>query len=135
MREKIIRFSSALPCLLFLFCGLALMPAAANGGELLPVTTPQISKPEMPKVIFPHDKHVEAVEAKNGDCSTCHNMTDAGMSETLKDVTSVAANKQVKYMHAACTDCHVKAGKGPRLVDCRVCHNERTASEFAGKKK
>ena len=118
-----------------MFCGLALMPVAANGGELVPVTTPQISKPEMPKVIFPHDKHVEAVEAKNGDCSTCHNMTDAGMSETLKDVTSVAANKQVKYMHAACTDCHVKAGKGPRLVDCRVCHNERTASEFAGKKK
>ncbi len=89
----------------------------------------------MPKVFFPHDKHVDAVEARNGDCSTCHNMTDAGMSETLKDVTSVPAKKQVAYMHTACTDCHVKAGKGPRLVDCRVCHSERTASEFAGKKK
>jgi len=101
----------------------------------VPVTTPAVSKPEMPKVFFPHDKHVDAVEARNGDCSTCHNMTDAGMSETLKDVTSVPAKKQVAYMHTACTDCHVKAGKGPRLVDCRVCHSERTASEFAGKKK
>ena len=134
MREKIIRFSTTLPCLLLL-CGLAFVPAAVHGGELVPITTPQVSKPEMPKVIFPHDKHVEAVEAKNGDCSTCHNMTDTGMSETLKDVTSVAAKKQVTYMHTACTDCHVKAGKGPRLVDCRACHNERTASEFAGKKK
>ena len=135
MREKLIRFRTTLPCLLLLICGLAALPGAAFGNELVPVTTPAVSKPEMPKVFFPHDKHVDAVEARNGDCSTCHNMTDAGMSETLKDVTSVPAKKQVAYMHASCTDCHVKSGKGPRLVDCRVCHSERNASEFAGKKK
>ena len=73
------------------------------------------------------------MEGVDGDCSTCHNMTDAGLSESLKDVTAVPAAKQVEYMHATCTACHVKAGKGPRLVSCRTCHSETIASEHAGK--
>jgi len=135
MREKLIGIRTTLPCLLFLICGLALSSGTALGGEYVPVNTPAVSKPQMPKVFFPHDKHVESVEAMNGDCSTCHNMTDNGMSETLKDVTKVPAKKQVPYMHATCTGCHVKAGKGPRLVDCRVCHSERVASGIADGKK
>lgn len=135
MREKTIGFRTTLPCLFLLIFGLMLSSGAAYADELVPVKTPAVSKRQMPQVFFPHDKHVEYVEGKDGDCSTCHNMTDQGMSETLKNVNGVPAKKQVQYMHAECTDCHVKAGKGPRLVDCRVCHSETTASEFAGKKK
>ena len=135
MREKHTGFRTILSCLFLSIFSLMLSFGPACGEELIPVTTPANSKKQMPQVFFPHDKHVEAVEAKNGDCSTCHAMTDEGLSETLKDVKRVPPKKQVEYMHATCTQCHVKAGKGPRLVDCRVCHSERIASEFAGKKK
>ncbi|MFT3958391.1 MAG: hypothetical protein QM665_04710 [Desulfovibrio sp.] len=53
MREKLIRFRTTLPCLLLLTCGLAALPGAALGNELVPVTTPAVSKPEMPRVFFP----------------------------------------------------------------------------------
>ena len=59
-------------------------------------------------------------------------------ADTANAPAALSATHEVEFLRnpdAACTDCHVKAGKGPRLVDCRVCHNERTASEFAGKKK
>ena len=74
------------------------------------------------------------LEDKGQDCTACHLMTDDGLSETFLNVRNVAPGKQTDYLHATCTACHVKLAKGPRLVDCRVCHSERIASEYAAKK-
>lgn len=133
MREKPFGCRTTLPCLLFVCFALALPSGAAYSAERIPITTPAVKAKQMPQVFFNHDAHMAYVEGVDGDCSTCHNMTDAGLSESLKDVTAVPAAKQVEYMHATCTACHVKAGKGPRLVSCRTCHSETIASEYAGK--
>ena len=134
MREKHIGFRTILTSLLFLALGMALSSGVAFGEERIPFTYPAFSAKKMPPVFFTHDQHIAYLGDKGQDCTACHQMTDEGLSETFLNVRNVAPGKQMDYLHATCTECHVKLAKGPRLVDCRVCHSERIASEYAAKK-
>lgn len=134
MQEKNVRFRFILPCLLFLTLGLVLSSGEALCEERIPFTYPPFSTKKMPPVFFSHDKHIVYLEAKGQDCTTCHHMTDEGLAESFMNVRNIAPKKQMDYLHATCTECHVKLAKGPRLVDCRVCHSERIASEHAAQK-
>ena len=134
MREKHIGLCTTLTCLLFLAFGMALSSGEAFGEDRIPFTYPVFSAKKMPPVFFTHDQHIAALESREQDCTACHQMTDDGLSETFMNVRNVVPGKQMDYLHATCTECHVKLAKGPRLVDCRVCHSERIASEYAAKK-
>lgn len=133
MQEKHIGLRIILPCLLFLTFGLVLSSGEAYGEERIPFTYPPFSAKKMPPVFFTHDQHIAYLADKGQDCTTCHHMTDEGLAESFANVRNVAPSKQMDYLHATCTECHVKLAKGPRLVNCRTCHNERIASENAAK--
>jgi hypothetical protein len=91
-------------------------------------------KLERPPVTFLHQKHTEALEKKNKDCSACHlsekdKLVDKERMSTkymrLKDTTKQAV---MDIFHANCIDCHkeTKAAKeksGP--IECGECHQER----------
>ena len=131
MQEKHIGLWITLPCLLFLTFGLVLSSGEAYGEERIPFTYPPFSAKKMPPVFFTHDQHIAYLADKGQDCTACHQMTDEGLAESFANVRNVAPSKQMDYLHATCTECHVKLAKGPRLVDCRTCHSERFASENA----
>lgn len=69
------------------------------------------------------------------DCSTCHNMTDTGMSETLKDVTSVAAKKQVTTCMRPVQTATSRLARGRVLWTAGSATTSVPHLEFAGKKK
>ena len=105
--------------------------AVADEVERIPITFPEIKSPELPPVFFTHEKHMEYVERLKGDCTSCHVETEEGMSPDFLHIKKQPADKQVAYIHAACTDCHAKANAGPRLVECRTCHDRQVAQAQA----
>ena len=133
MRNIVFGFGATLLCL-SLFAGVALFSATARGEERIPFTFPPLPTQKMPPVFFTHDKHVEYKERANAECTLCHRETEEGLSETFLDVKAQPENKQIPYLHTACTQCHRNAAAGPRLVDCRVCHDKAVAAQI-GKSK
>ncbi len=109
-------------CFLLLAVIALLSTRPANSQEIVTIKIPAIDKPTMPRVIFNHDKHVAFVEAHEGDCSRCHRMTSKGFSTAVLDVRLQKEDRQISYLHAACTDCHKSSGRGPSLAECRSCH-------------
>ena len=91
-------------------------------------------KLERPPVTFLHQKHTEALEKKNKDCSACHLSEKDKLVEKqrmstkymrLKDTTR---QEVMDTFHANCIDCHkeTKAAKeksGP--IECGNCHQDR----------
>ena len=85
-------------------------------------------KLERPPVTFLHQKHTEAVEKQNKDCTACH-LTEKDRLVTkymrLKDTTQ---QEVMDIYHANCIACHketaaAKQKSGP--VVCGECHKER----------
>ena len=129
MRNTAFGFGTPLLCFLLLALGIALFSDTARGEERIPITFPPLTTHTMPPVFFTHDRHVEYMERSNAECTLCHRETDEGMSETFLDVKDQPEHRQIPYLHATCTACHRKAGAGPRLVDCRVCHSKAVAAQ------
>ncbi|MBQ9405834.1 MAG: cytochrome c3 family protein [Desulfovibrio sp.] len=109
-------------CSLFLVPFVLASPQGVQADELLVVKTPAVDSPTMPVVMFNHDAHVAYVEKHDSDCSRCHRVTSEGLSVSVLDVRLQKADRQVTYMHTACTDCHKASGRGPSIGDCRSCH-------------
>ncbi|MBQ9453071.1 MAG: cytochrome c3 family protein [Desulfovibrio sp.] len=97
-------------------------PHHACGEEVLTLKNPTIAVPTMPRVLFNHDKHMAYVEQHESDCSRCHRVTSKGLSIAVLDVLLQKTDRQVPYLHAACTECHTASGRGPSLAECRACH-------------
>lgn len=120
--------------LIMLLCGVLLslhVHAETRAEERIPFALPALKAQQMAPVFFSHERHVEAVEAAKGDCTTCHIDNDKGMSEYFMKSESMASSEVVPYVHAQCVACHasVKTGKptGPLLASCRSCHNDSIA--------
>lgn len=128
MNHKATRPAAGLVILSFLALSLPFTQTAAFGEERIPITVPVVEKYSMPQVFFSHDRHVEVLGEAGKDCSACHVENDEGMSERFLNVEKVAAGDQVAYMHASCTECHVLMKRGPRLVECRLCHSASSAA-------
>ena len=110
-------------CSIFLYAILAMLPRDVQSEEFLTIKVPAVDNPVMPRVLFNHDKHVAFVEARDSDCARCHRITSKGFSVAVLDVRlQKDDDAQVKYLHAACTDCHKASGRGPVLAQCRSCH-------------
>lgn len=135
MQKKVFESGTPLLCLLLITLGIAFFSGPARGEERIPFVFPPVTTGKMPPVFFAHDKHVEYMERVNAECALCHRETDEGMSETFLDVKAQSAGKQIPYLHATCTECHRNADAGPRLVDCRVCHDMAVAAAQNAKNK
>lgn len=88
---------------------------------------------ERPSVIFPHDKHTDAVKESGGDCMTCHETKGDTLLKTFKGADQTGRKAVMDNFHINCIECHDHTAadnqpSGP--VTCNDCHQEtpRTAS-------
>ena len=89
---------------------------------------------DMPKVMFKHDLHTDAVE---GQCIKCHELKDGTLIFKFKRTQDTAGTDYMDLYHKNCVACHSQMrGKaeatGPLEAECRVCHNAapRTGSSW-----
>ncbi len=98
-------------------------------------------KLEKPPVTYLHQKHTEALEKQNKDCSTCHlSQKDEAsgqqrMSTKYMRLADTSKKEVMNIYHDNCIACHkeIKSAKeksGP--VDCGGCHqtNVRVVSSW-----
>ncbi|MDO5484358.1 MAG: cytochrome c3 family protein [Desulfovibrionaceae bacterium] len=118
--------------LMILCCGMVLLPKLSLADDRMPLKFPPLAQKslKMPQVFFSHEQHMGYVEKIGGDCASCHREYKEAMSADFLDVRWQPADKQIPYLHAACTSCHVEAGEGPRLVECRTCHSSKIAARY-----
>lgn len=120
MKRKALYLTTGIAFLFF--CVLSLTQNMACAEDRIPVTTPAIKDFSMPQVFFSHERHVEVLGEMEKDCTSCHVENDEGMSEAFLNVEKFSVEDGVRYMHETCTACHVSMKRGPRLVECRLCH-------------
>jgi hypothetical protein len=112
----------------------AMVPEPARS-DLVRIDVPaSIGKPELPAVMFPHDKHTEALLKEKKDCKTCHQTEDGKMSLTFKGSKGSRPEDIREVYHSNCVACHMEmlsAGKktGPSDGSCRSCHNADTGEK------
>ena len=126
MNRKNIHPAAGVACLFFLVVSLTVMQSSAFGDDRIPIRIPMVKEYSMPHVLFLHERHVEALSEAGKDCTSCHIENDEGMSEYFLEVDKYSVDDGVRYMHKSCTACHATMKRGPRLVECRLCHQENS---------
>ena len=104
-------------------------PMATKRADIISIDSMRVfGNLERPPVTFLHQKHTEAVEKQNKDCTACH-LTEKDRLVTkymrLKDTTQ---QEVMDIYHANCVACHketaaAKQKSGPLV--CGECHKER----------
>jgi len=82
---------------------------------------------ERPPVIFLHEKHSDAVEKQNKDCSACHLKEESRQSIKFKRLKDTAKKTTMDLYHAECIDCHnqtAAVGQKSGPVTCGQCHRQ-----------
>jgi hypothetical protein len=80
-----------------------------------------------PPVTYLHQKHTEALENKNKDCSACHLSQDNRMSTKFMRLQNTAQEEVMDMYHTNCIGCHKETAakrekSGP--VVCGECHKD-----------
>jgi len=80
-----------------------------------------------PPVTYLHQKHTEALENKNKDCSACHLSQDNRLSTKFMRLQNTAKEEVMDIYHTNCISCHKasaadKEKSGP--VVCGECHKD-----------
>lgn len=119
--------------MMILCCGMVLLSKPALADERMPIKYPPLKSMKMPQVFFTHEKHMEYADKLGGGCASCHREYKDYSSADFLDVRWQPEDKKIPYIHAACTSCHVEAGAGPRLAECRTCHSSEIAAKQSGK--
>ncbi len=119
--------------------------AKASGSERADLIgiKPVVARPDMPGVVFVHDKHTTALEAGGKDCATCHApVEDAGkkgaFSFVMKGTEGKTGSDLKNAFHDKCIGCHTETGRagkptGPLEAACRGCHSTRPELQNAWK--
>ena len=83
---------------------------------------------ERHSVIFPHDKHTDAVEKSGGNCQTCHDLKGDKLSQEFIGSDDKNRKAVMDNFHINCIGCHEKT-KGDNIqsgpVACADCHQEK----------
>ena len=87
-------------------------------------------KLERPPVTFLHQKHTEALEKKNKDCTTCHLTEKDRLVPNYRRLKDTVKQEVMDIYHANCIACHretaaAKEKTGP--VVCGECHQDKRA--------
>ncbi|VEN73398.1 High-molecular-weight cytochrome c [Candidatus Desulfarcum epimagneticum] len=140
------KYFFARAAILFLAGIVMIFPPAIGGAEKAPVSSAPRSgnmtmdsmdvfgPPERPRVMFPHDAHVRALEKKGGDCSACHMSEGGKFSIHFKRTADLDKKALVEIYHRECALCHrqtavTREKTGP--TTCGGCHDaKKTAPSF-----
>ncbi len=80
---------------------------------------------ERPSVIFPHDKHTDAIEKSGGDCKVCHDTKDDKLSYKFKGFDNTNRKAVMDNFHINCIECHETTAAKDQIsgpVACADCH-------------
>ncbi len=85
---------------------------------------------ERPGVVFPHDKHTDALEKQGKECSTCHQKSDSQLVFKFKRLADTDKESTLDIYHTDCITCHqdnadANLETGP--VECGTCHQVEPA--------
>jgi hypothetical protein len=88
----------------------------------------KFGKLERPPVTFLHQKHTEALEMKNKDCSTCHLTEKDRLVPKYMRLKDTGKQEVMDTYHINCVACHqetadAKEKSGP--VICGECHQDK----------
>ncbi|UCG05428.1 MAG: hypothetical protein JSV83_16125 [Desulfobacterales bacterium] len=85
-------------------------------------------KLERPAVTFLHQKHSEALDKKNKECSTCHLSDDKRLSTSYLRLKDTTRQEVMDIYHINCVACHKEtedAGEKSGPVICGECHTDK----------
>jgi hypothetical protein len=80
------------------------------------------------KTVFLHDRHTDALQKKNKDCSTCHMDDDGRISLKFKRVKEVSPDELTTFYCDNCTKCHadmIAAGEKAGPTNCDEFRKEQ----------
>ncbi len=83
---------------------------------------------QRPPVTYFHEKHSDAVEKQNKDCSVCHLKQEARQSLKFKRLQNTTKKQVMDLYHRECIDCHnqtAAAGQQSGPVTCGQCHRQK----------
>jgi len=85
---------------------------------------------ERPPVVYLHEKHSDAVEKQNKDCSVCHLTEESRQSIKFKRLKDTTKKQIMDLYHAECIDCHnqtAAANQKSGPVTCGQCHRKENS--------
>ncbi len=99
--------------------------------DIISIDSMQVfGKPERPPVTFLHQKHTEALEKKNKDCTTCHLPEEERLSLKYMRLKDTTKQEVMDIFHNNCIACHretLKAREKSGPLSCGECHVDRPA--------
>jgi hypothetical protein len=81
---------------------------------------------ERPEVLFPHDRHANAIEKTGGDCKTCHKVKEDKLLQTFMAYQYTNGKDAMDTFHDTCIGCHkdnTSKNQSTGPVACADCHN------------
>jgi hypothetical protein len=82
---------------------------------------------ERPRVVFLHEKHSDAVEKRNENCTACHLKDKDRQSLKFKRLEDTSRKASMDNYHTECIGCHQETAapqkSGP--VTCGECHTDK----------
>jgi hypothetical protein len=86
-------------------------------------------KLERPPVVFLHEKHSDAVEKQNKNCTACHLQDKERRSLKFKRLEDTSRQASMDIYHTECVGCHkeMAAAQKSGPVTCGECHGIRSA--------
>ena len=100
--------------------------------DILPIDSMKaFGKLDRPPVTFLHQKHTEALEKKNKDCTTCHLSEKDRLSVKYMRLEDTTKQEVMDIFHINCIGCHrdmadAREKSGP--VECGECHTDKPAA-------
>jgi len=116
--------------------------ATARPDVILIDTIAQLEEPDQPAAVFMHDAHTKALKDQGMSCEACHKKDQKGkmaltFNRVQEDGQAAPSAAELKSVyHDGCISCHVKSAakgykSGPKVGECRGCHQERPAISAA----
>jgi hypothetical protein len=104
-------------------------PAAEERADIIRIDSMKIfGKLERPAVLFLHQKHTDALEKNNKDCTVCHLSEEGRLVSKYMRLQDTAKQEVMDIYHINCIACHkataaAKETSGP--VVCGECHRDK----------
>jgi len=119
-------------CCLLAYGALAMVPEADTGKARVDIIRidglKAFGKLERPSVTYYHQRHTEALAAKNKDCTACHLLQENRLVFKFMRLEDAAKQAVMNVYHDNCIECHratAAAGEKSGPVVCAACHVEK----------
>jgi hypothetical protein len=100
--------------------------AVETRADIIPIDSMKLfGKLDRPPVTFLHQKHTEALEKKNKDCTTCHLSEKDRLSVKYMRLSDTTKQEVMDIFHNNCIGCHRETANAKEIsgpVECGECH-------------